>query len=349
MDVDEKLRTPAYEIEDGVTCEACHGRAEKWLSPHQFQESWRARSPDERKQLGFYDLITPVHRAERCLKCHLGTAEEEVTHAMLAAGHPPLTFELVHDLKLVPVHWEEDAAAYLDSNEGGWFTARLWAVGQAVTLRESMYRLRHWVKESNTIDFAVFECYACHHDLTKATWRQQRSFPKITGEPVLDLSSWAMCKALADVVSPNDAEKLKNGADQILATVSFIKPDSAGMIKAASELAQVADRLARKAEKTLFDREKIVRLLRVIASDGHCIGGMGYEAARQAFLAMHALYSEALVTAAGEPQNHEEIQALLRSLKSYLYNDSEEERPGAYDFFRFRELMGKLAAQFEAL
>ena len=164
MDVDEKLRTPAYEIEDGVTCEACHGRAEKWLSPHQFQESWRARSPDERKQLGFYDLITPVHRAERCLKCHLGTAEEEVTHAMLAAGHPPLTFELVHDLKLVPVHWEEDAAAYLDSNEGGWFTARLWAVGQAVTLRESMYRLRHWVKESNTIDFAVFECYACHHD-----------------------------------------------------------------------------------------------------------------------------------------------------------------------------------------
>ena len=58
------------------------------------------------------DVRNPVRRAEQCFSCHIGNVEEGklVTHAMYAAGHPPLpSIEIESFAKQMPRHWR-----YLD-------------------------------------------------------------------------------------------------------------------------------------------------------------------------------------------------------------------------------------------
>ena len=55
------------------------------------------------------DLWDPVRRAETCASCHVGNHDEGkvVTHAMYAAGHPPLPgFETATFGDLEPRHWQ---------------------------------------------------------------------------------------------------------------------------------------------------------------------------------------------------------------------------------------------------
>lgn len=106
-------------ISQGVSCEACHGAAGAaadagragWIDVHVAKDTWRYRAPAEKQQEhGFYDVRTPSSRTRMCLSCHLGDADQGrlVTHAMYAAGHPPLPgFELKSFADMLPPHWRE--------------------------------------------------------------------------------------------------------------------------------------------------------------------------------------------------------------------------------------------------
>ncbi len=102
----------------GVNCEACHGAAGKraadssagelrgWIQRHVASQTWRYKASAEKQDgFGFYDVRTPASRAAMCLSCHLGDARQGrlVTHAMYAAGHPPLpSFELKSFADMMP-------------------------------------------------------------------------------------------------------------------------------------------------------------------------------------------------------------------------------------------------------
>jgi hypothetical protein len=82
-------------------------------------------------------LDDPVARAGVCLDCHLGSGKpgQFVTHAMMAAGHPRLSFEL--DLfSSLQQHWDEDADYATRKPRAD--PVRLWAVGQAEAVRRSL-------------------------------------------------------------------------------------------------------------------------------------------------------------------------------------------------------------------
>lgn len=101
----------------GVNCEACHGAAGAnqqggragWVDVHVARQTWRFRAPGEKQsEFGFYDVRTPSSRMSMCLSCHLGDVKQGrlVTHAMYAAGHPPLpSFELKSFADMMPPHW----------------------------------------------------------------------------------------------------------------------------------------------------------------------------------------------------------------------------------------------------
>jgi hypothetical protein len=55
------------------------------------------------------------------VKCHVGSAEADVNHDLIAADHPPLGFEMAAYQAIMPRHWT-----------GRDNPAKLWAVGQAV-------------------------------------------------------------------------------------------------------------------------------------------------------------------------------------------------------------------------
>jgi len=63
---------------------------------------------DKQSWHGFYDVRSPASRTTMCASCHIGDPERGrlVTHAMYAAGHPPLpAFEVETFMRDMPPHW----------------------------------------------------------------------------------------------------------------------------------------------------------------------------------------------------------------------------------------------------
>jgi hypothetical protein len=348
---DEALRGRSYDIEEGVNCESCHGRSERWLGPHQVRRLWRDEySVEQRTAMGYYDSRNLIHRTEKCLECHLGTDEKRVTHEMMAAGHPPLTFELVGDSESVPRHWQ-DRPSWLSEDEGAWFNVRAWAVGQAVMLRESMYRLAHWTGEMANPDYALFECYACHHDIKTPSWRQRRTVHGPLGEPTFDLSSWAMCRPVVAMLMPEKRDEIERLIQTIVHTMTPRGSQANDGRQAALTLAGLADELARKANETYFDRARTTNLLRAIADDREFIAGLGFQAAAQGLFAIDALYRRAWAASDERPARHDEIIRQIATLNDTLFDKDgrgrTHERSGDYDPAAILPIMEKLGTLLE--
>ncbi len=73
-------------VQDGVSCESCHGPAADWLAPHQEGDpALKLERPGYKKalQLGKNDLRDPEVRARSCTRCHYVTDPR-----LISAGHP---------------------------------------------------------------------------------------------------------------------------------------------------------------------------------------------------------------------------------------------------------------------
>lgn len=150
-----------HQVKDGVSCEHCHGPAEQWLESHKATD-WRQRTADY-AGLGFYDNNDFQKRAEKCASCHV-----EIDHEIMAAGHPPLQFEMVAYAQVMK-HWddcEERPNAFSPE-------PMLWALGQIVGLRHAATALAHRAGGDDYQSLGVFghfkdqNCYQCHHKLVE--------------------------------------------------------------------------------------------------------------------------------------------------------------------------------------
>src|SRR5688572_11334 len=111
---------------DGVSCEGCHGPAEGWIQSHTAPGAAHA----DNVKRGLYPTSQPVALARLCLSCHLGNRDKWVTHRMMGAGHPRMSFELDTFAQTQPPHFVADAD--WQRRKGSYDAVRLWAVGQAV-------------------------------------------------------------------------------------------------------------------------------------------------------------------------------------------------------------------------
>lgn len=131
-------RGEKWSIEEGNSCESCHGPGEAYLTPHA-TEGWTAkeRSAKSTEQLmnewGLFDTTNYALRAAMCINCHLS-----IDKKLVDAGHPALHFEMssyneyAWDLsKGYRPHWEEEKGKLAD--------AKLWAVGQAAALEAAKH------------------------------------------------------------------------------------------------------------------------------------------------------------------------------------------------------------------
>ncbi len=98
-----ELRGPNFQIEDGVGCEACHGGSVRWIGTHLAGKGHQVNVDN-----GMYPTDDPFARAKLCLSCHLGDDKRFVTHRIMGAGHPRLSFELDTFTALQPAHFEVD-------------------------------------------------------------------------------------------------------------------------------------------------------------------------------------------------------------------------------------------------
>jgi hypothetical protein len=159
----ESERTPQI-VGDGVGCEACHGGAETWAAEHATID-WKSLSPVEKKakrrSLGMTDTRDLLVRTQQCVRCHVGEGEADVTHDLIAAGHPRLSFEMGTFHDQMPKHWSNEAERRADRA----FEAKLWALGQVTAATTHFELLAARAKRGQGIELANYDCYACHHAL----------------------------------------------------------------------------------------------------------------------------------------------------------------------------------------
>jgi hypothetical protein len=109
-------------VTDGVGCEACHGPADKWIRSHTAPGATHADNVAK----GMYPTEKPVEQAKLCLSCHVGDSSRFVSHRIMGAGHPRLSFELDTFAQLAPALQDRRRLA---PAQGRLRRVRLWAIG----------------------------------------------------------------------------------------------------------------------------------------------------------------------------------------------------------------------------
>ena len=172
---------------EGVGCESCHGPAGDWLVAHALP-GWRTAGNDA----GMVDLADPFVCAQTCGGCHVGgppTGDglpREVSHDLIAAGHPRLAFELRSFKQGEPPHWRDrftlgPGPAGKARREATRETAREstpldpldeWALGRLGTIHVFLDQMarqagasarpRSGATADTWPEFTAFDCYGCH-------------------------------------------------------------------------------------------------------------------------------------------------------------------------------------------
>lgn len=220
-------------VHGGISCETCHGSGSGYLEPH-MEKRWRFLSSAEKGALGMHDLRDPVRKAENCLSCHLGDASSGklITHAMYAAGHPPLpAFDMESFGKAMGPHWKrvwkKSPQIQQEAAEKGYRTesaseSQRSLIGALVALRRTAAlvdgyaaKLADQVTTSRASEhpwpeLALYDCQACHHELRVPSGRQEAGYGgSVPGRPPLVRWPRGLAGvALAEAGQPTDVDAL---------------------------------------------------------------------------------------------------------------------------------------------
>ncbi|MBZ5598685.1 MAG: cytochrome c family protein [Acidobacteriia bacterium] len=335
--VPTEQRAQIFELDDGVSCESCHGPASGWLGPHT-QRDW----PHEKSvSLGMYDTRNLTLRSEKCLTCHLGTAEKFVDHEMIAAGHPDLTFELDLFSTVMPRHWKMPESY----ETGAWRQVQAWGVGEAVQLRESLNRVSRRAKDTKGAwpEYAELDCFACHHSLTMPldSWRQERGYPgRRPGNPPWNQSREVMFRALVEEISPGAAKQFNDESTRLAGLMNQLNGNREEVGASADRAAALADQMAKQVEGQNYDSALTLRLLRRVAGDGAAIANEGERPAEQAAMTLDSLFTAYNQNA--KPANGADVRAAIDALFQQLQNPSAYSAPRfAAQMQRVSELLGR--------
>ena len=307
-----------YEITEGVSCEGCHGAAEKWLGSHIRKDFDMQKGV----QLGMYPTKDFGKRAERCLGCHAGAEGKVVDHELIGAGHPRLKFELDVYSSKMPAHWRPPK----DKQAADWLGARAWAIGQAGAFRNEMKLLTSSRRSRAGIwpDLIHFDCYACHHpvvdhlkrlneeDKNEQRWRF-REYDGKPGRLVWNSSSYSVLRHLLNQVSPEDAKTL----DQLIKvfheglTGKGVSAETFGTTL--TRLSDMSDKLVTTVSQQTFTQPIVLSLMRNISGDGKRLAAAGFQSAEQAVLAVASLY-DAYKDAVGPPPDAKAIMEAIDGL-----------------------------------
>lgn len=257
-----QARGPRFQLEDGIGCEACHGPSERWIAAHVNE----LKTPEERIAHGMTATWDAQVRGKLCSTCHLGDTEHPMTHQIMAAGHPPLLFELDTFTALMPPHWDVDADYRKRKPVSD--TASNWLEGQIAATDAWLGRLESGALGHGLFpELALFDCDACHHSMNAGRWQAGRApgLPPgqvpLADQPLVLLQAWAgvMSPGLADTLREqrerlygqyeNDASRLRAQAGELR---GWLKREAYGRLRAGSpdagQLRQILRRVAQNAE-----------------------------------------------------------------------------------------------------
>lgn len=289
---------------DGVSCEACHGAASEWLSPH-VSRDWKRKTPEEKAALGFKNTKDMWTRAAACADCHVGAPGRDVNHDLYAAGHPRLFFELSAFNANLPAHW--DRAKDRQSVSGGGFEARLWAIGQLASADAALELLEHRAERAEDTDaisaaypaertvpvwpeFAETACFACHHDLAAPSWRQVRGYSgRRPGQYPWGTWLFPLVPSVSSLAGMN-LEGPDSALTKLNAEMARPYPDRQISAKAARDLRLQLATAGRQLASKPLNADGLRQAMDQVAERGIALSRQDWDGATQSYLALVALH-----------------------------------------------------------
>jgi hypothetical protein len=323
-----ELRDMKFQLDDGVGCEACHGSAEKWIAEHR-QHAIVSRSALTER--GLQRLDDPAVRARVCTGCHLGDRDRFVTHAMMAAGHPRLSFELDSFTEIWRVdggreHFRRDADYRRRKTVAS--ASAVWLAGllEAARLRVAMVDAHSRPTPGGLPEFGIYNCFSCHRSMRVHDWPEAADDELPPGSLRYDDSALRMLSAalagLKSEVAPRlilarrawqqsvaDPTKAPAAKRELLRWLTAAEREIATRPLGTASARAMLDALARSAQRGEYT---------------------DYTAAEQAAMGMALLVEEAGL----QSQLDSDVDRLFRALA----DDSRYDRSRFREAFRLRQI-----------
>ena len=343
-----------FQLADGVSCESCHGAAEKWLTAH-YQAGFKEKSLEEKAAYGLRPTKDIMHRARLCTSCHVGDANKEVNHDLIAAGHPRLSFELGAYHGIYNKHWDinEDHARYPD------FEARLWSVGQLVSAKAALEllaaRAEGAAKSGNEAkpwpEFSEYNCFACHQGLKVSDLESNRQLQKYGKRKAGSLPWGEWYLSPTNPLSGKIGMRSADDADPLVDLRNLMQSPSPDAAKVAGSAKDIVGRINRVLEAVKPDRpadggqaQKLLARLLEVGNDK--AGGMSWDEAAQLYLAMAAMENELndLRRGSSAPPVKESLEKMARDLQKAFPPGSDS--PSLFDPSLLKTDLKNLGANF---
>ena len=273
----ESARGERFKVSDGVSCEACHGPAERWIKSHTAPNA----THQENVANGLYPLSDPVAQAKLCLSCHFGNSDKFVTHRIMGAGHPRITFELDTFTQTQPPHFVVDED--WQKRKGQWDPVRVWAIGQALAAQELIDVLLDPKRSRDGLfpELVVFDCHSCHHSMQDIRWTPRLGIGP--GRIRLNDANLLMLRQIVRRTFPADEKNFNDLVSQLHRAVGGEGGDA---LDAARKLRAGLDLTIKRLATRNFTSEDLRAMLNGMIEDGLAGQYSDYQGAEQATMAM---------------------------------------------------------------
>lgn len=310
----------------GISCTYCHqtGPQTDWIDRHSSGDAasqWRGLPPQTKAEHGMRNLASPSAQAELCYSCHIGDLKRGmfVTHAMYAAGHPPLpSVELSALIDAMPRHWRTPQELYKslpqDEARDAYFRTTYPVLqrqsGDALQVEHVQWKtdamlhggltgqqqvlqmLVHAADPASQAwgDYALYDCAACHHALKIPSPRQNVHTTGAPGRPRLLTWPQTLSGAL-DRALGQPAELAEAQSKLELAMTQRPFGDRQAVAAAATQLNKAFELLKSRVAERALDRQFSIELLNALATTPDDLM-IDYQAARQVNWAIRGIDAE---------------------------------------------------------
>jgi hypothetical protein len=334
-------RGARFQLADGVGCESCHGGAEKWLNTHYAPDATHAQNVAN----GMFPTDNIEARARLCSSCHLGSsaADQFVTHRIMGAGHPRLSFEVELFTSLQMHHVEDEDYAKRKALQS---RARVWAVGQAVSMRQAVDLFLRAEKSRTTLfpELSYFDCHSCHRPISdqtsfRSSWQPNPGRGLGPGVVPFSDANLMVLTAAAKAFAPGLAADLdQKGRAFSMATLGTAEERA----RTGAALSATLTQLVRAFNASSISAERAEAALRNVVDAAQSERYTSYGAAEQAVMAVDSL-SRGLADLGGA---RAERAARARGAIDAAYAAVRD--PNSYDVEVFRRAVADIAARWGA-
>lgn len=273
-----ELRSDEFDIADGVGCETCHGGAGDYIESH------TSGSHQENLAAGLVATEDPAIRGKLCVSCHIGNdSDRKITHTIMGAGHPRLSFELNTFSSIQPAHYTVDQD-YKDRKDHH-SELQIWAVGQLVAAEQLLKNVKSFPKSGLFPELVHMDCLGCHQPMSKVDWAPNPLTNLSAGSLRYNDAHLLMSYQLAKTVSPRLANQLLSNTQSFLNSGASSKKTA----QLANALLDNIKEVRQSIQAKPLSQAQGTSILTALINNGLSASHQGYASAEQSAMAINSV------------------------------------------------------------